>query len=85
MLVILTPVISFTNILQAAFALVFICQRITKLNCNKRKAAQSTLKKAYLKMLLRLTPVVSFTNILYAAFFPIPFFQKTKNKETVIT
>jgi len=64
MLVILTTVVRFTNILQPAFALVFICQRITKLNCNKRKAAQNTLKKAYLKMLLRLTPVVSFTNIL---------------------
>jgi len=34
MFVKLTPVVNFTNILQAAFAPILLCQKITKPNCN---------------------------------------------------
>jgi hypothetical protein len=37
-----SPVVNFINILQAAFAPIFFSQKITKPNCNKRKAVQST-------------------------------------------
>jgi len=30
----LTPVVNFINILQAAFALIFFCQKITEPNCS---------------------------------------------------
>ncbi len=36
----LPPVVNFINIYGAAFALIFLPQKITKLNCNKRKAAK---------------------------------------------
>jgi len=37
-------VVNFINNLRAAFAPIFLCQKkITKPNCNKRKAAQNTL------------------------------------------
>jgi hypothetical protein len=35
-------VVRITNILQAAFALLFICQKITESNSKERKAAQNT-------------------------------------------
>ncbi len=41
-------VVNFINILQAAFVPLFFCQKITKPNCNKRKAA--------CKILMKLTP-----------------------------
>jgi len=40
MLVKLTPVVNFINILPAAFAPILFHQKVTKPNCNKRKAAQ---------------------------------------------
>jgi len=36
------PIINFTNVLQAIFAPIFFCQKITNPNCNKRKTAKST-------------------------------------------
>jgi len=53
-----TPVVNFINILQAAFAPIFLCQKIAKPNCNEKKAAQNTLvQKVENKMLMKLTPV----------------------------
>jgi len=40
-LVKLTTAVNFIKILQAAFAPIFLCQKITKPNCNQRKAAQT--------------------------------------------
>jgi len=37
-----TPVLNFINILQAAFAPIFFCQKITKPNCNITKDSKST-------------------------------------------
>ncbi len=55
------PQVNFTNILQAAFALILFHQKITKPNCKWRKALQKTLyEKAARKMLVKLTPVCSF-------------------------
>jgi hypothetical protein len=42
------PVVNFINILGAAFAPIFFCQKVTKPNSNLRKGAQSTcMKKAH--------------------------------------
>jgi len=38
----LTPLVNFINILLAAFAPIFLCQKITKPNRNLRKAAQNS-------------------------------------------
>jgi len=38
----LRPVVNLTNILGAAFGLIIFHQKITKPNCNKRKAGQNT-------------------------------------------
>jgi len=52
------PEVNLTNILRAAFSLIIFCQKITKPNCNKRKAAKNTIiqKRAAYKMLVKLTP-----------------------------
>jgi len=42
MLMKLKPVVNFINILQAAFAPISLCQKITKPSSNKKKSAQST-------------------------------------------
>jgi len=42
MLMKLTPVFNFTNILQAAFAPIFLCRKVTKPNCYLREASKST-------------------------------------------
>jgi len=48
--------VSYTNILQAAFAPIFFCQKITQPNCNLNKAAQSTVVQNFVrKMLMKLT------------------------------
>jgi len=45
------------NILQAAFLPIFFCQKITKINCKKKKAVKNTfIQKAACKMLMKLTP-----------------------------
>jgi len=41
-LVKLTPVVNFIYILGAAFAQIFFHQKVTKPNCNERKASKST-------------------------------------------
>jgi hypothetical protein len=48
MLIKLTPVVNFTNILQATFELISFQQKITKPNCKQIKAAY--------KMLIKLRP-----------------------------
>ncbi len=55
------PCVNFINILQAAFAPIFFCQKKkSKPNCNQREAAQSTfVQKNVLKWLMKLTPVIS--------------------------
>jgi hypothetical protein len=52
-----TPLgVNFINILCATFALIFLCQKITKPKYNKRKAAQNTfIQKIVGKMLMKLT------------------------------
>jgi len=45
MLIKLTPLVNFINILGAAFAQIFFCQKFTKPNRNLKKAAQNTLNK----------------------------------------
>jgi len=58
-----TPVIDFTNISQAAFELIFFCQKITSTNCRWRQAAQNSLyKKVPGKMWVKLTLGVPFIN-----------------------
>jgi hypothetical protein len=42
--------VNFINILRAAFALIFLCQKITNPNCNWRKTSQNTfIKKSCIK------------------------------------
>jgi len=55
MLVKLTPVVNFINILLAAFATIFLCQKNTKPNCKKRKAEQNTFaqKSCYFQHFMR--------------------------------
>ncbi len=56
MLVKLTPVVNFTNILQAAFVLISLCQKMTNLNCEQIIAAQNTfVQKAASKVYVKLT------------------------------
>ncbi len=63
MLVKLTPVVNFINILQAAFVPIFLHQKLQRQTVTKRKAAQSTfIQKVTSKMLIY---------ILRAAFAPI--------------
>ncbi len=51
-------VVNFANVLLAAFAPKFFCQKIAKPNKRKIKAAQKTfVKKAARKILMKLTPV----------------------------
>jgi len=65
MLMKLTHVVNFTNILQTAFVLKLFYQKITKPNCNDRKASKNTFEQKVLnKILIELTHVVNFTNIL---------------------
>jgi len=42
MLMKLTPIVNFINILRAVFELIFFHQKKSKPNCDERKAAQST-------------------------------------------
>jgi len=51
-------VVNLINILRAAFAQIFFCQKITKPNYNWRKAARSNFigKKAARKKFVKLTP-----------------------------
>jgi len=58
--------VNFINILQAAFAPIFLLQKIAKPNCNKKKASQN--EKGLLKMLMKLNPEVDFINILRCNF-----------------
>jgi hypothetical protein len=78
MLMKLTPVVNFINILKAAFAPIFFCQKIQIQTVTREKQLCITLlnEKGVCKMLMKLTPVVNFTNILQAAFSPIFFCQK---------
>jgi hypothetical protein len=51
------PGVNFTNILRAALAPIFFCQKITKPNCNLRKATQNIfVQKDASKMLVKLIP-----------------------------
>ncbi len=38
----MTTVVNFINILRLAFAQIFFCKKITKLNCKQRKTVQNT-------------------------------------------
>jgi hypothetical protein len=61
----LTPVFNFINILRAAFASIFLCQKTTKPNCNEIKAVQTLLyQKGLRKMLIKLTPTIDFIKVL---------------------
>jgi len=52
-------ILNFTNILRTAFATISLYQKITKSNCNKRKAMQNTfVQKATWKILIKFTPDV---------------------------
>ncbi len=55
-------VVNFVNNFQAAFALVFLGQKITNPNCNKRKTVKKNtfVQKGKYKMLIKLTPGESF-------------------------
>jgi len=56
---------------------IFFWEKITKTNCNLRKAVQNTfIQKSASKMLMKLRHCVDFTNILQSAFSPIVFRQK---------
>jgi len=58
MLMKLTPVVNFNNILRTAFSPIYFCQKNTKPNFSYRKAMQNTsIQKAANKMLAKLTPV----------------------------
>jgi len=57
MLIKLTPVVNFINVLRAAFSQIFLHQKITKLKHKWKKAAQRLLyEKGTCKMLMKLTP-----------------------------
>jgi len=63
-----TPSVNFINILQAAFAPLFLHQKLQKPNCKHRKAAQNSyVQKDVHLMLIKLTPV-NFINIIQADF-----------------
>jgi hypothetical protein len=47
MLMKLIPVVNFIKILQVGFAPIFLCQKITEPNCNKKKAAKNLLCKKF--------------------------------------
>jgi len=51
------PVVNFKNILRAAFALIYFCQKIILPIYNKREGAQKAfVQKVVCKMLANLTP-----------------------------
>jgi len=74
-------VINFINILQAAFASIFLRQKLQSQSVTREKLLNLLLyKKRTCKMLVKLTPVVvNFINILQAAFASI-FLHQTITK-----
>jgi hypothetical protein len=53
----ITPGVNFTNILRAVYALIFLHQKSTNLNCKYKKLNLKLLyEKAASKMLVKLTP-----------------------------
>jgi len=61
--------VNFINILHTPIAPIFLCQKKTKPNCNKRKALQNTfVQKVLCNMLMKLIPVVNFIIVLQAPF-----------------
>jgi hypothetical protein len=56
-LVKLTPKVNFTNILQAAFVLIFFCQKLQNQTVSREKLHKTlSYKKAARKLLVNLTP-----------------------------
>ncbi len=52
-----TPKVNFINIFCSLLFLISFCQKVTKLSCNQRKAAQfAFVQKRVHKMLVKLTP-----------------------------
>jgi len=71
MLVIKTSVVDFTNLLQAAFALISLCQKITNTNCKALKFI--FIQKSARKMLMKQIPAINIAINLRAPFLPIYF------------